>query len=240
MTDDNTYTKELPSNVKLIFTTLSEISSIATTKLGLDVNISYAYKLCDFKPAYGVIFSELLTGYDFWAFGDLDVIYGDIRNFITNELLESYELISVRPDWVPGCFSLFKNIEKMNRLYTYSKDYQKVFTSDKHYCFDETNFAHDEFTAGKSYKEIRTEIESMTHVVKKLEGANYIKSYFDLFIIEGLPGKLRWTQGKLTYRNRFEILLYHLIRMKKIYAPKRPIVRISGSFAISQTRIYHV
>lgn len=238
---DSTYAKEknLSPNVKLIKTTLSDLSMLATEKLGFAVDIKKAYKLCDFKPAYGIIFSDLLKNYDFWSFGDIDVIYGNIRNFITNELLDNYDLISVRPDWIPGCFVVFKNSEKMNRLYTQSKDYQKVLTSDEHYCFDETNFAHDEFTEGKSYKDIHTEIESMTHVVKRLEEANYIKPYFDLFIIEGLPGKIKWNLGKLTYRNRFEILLYHLIRVKKIYTPKRSIPYIPESFAISQTRIYH-
>jgi hypothetical protein len=239
ITDDNTYTKEVPSNIKIIITTLTEISALATEKLGFEVGIKNAYKLCDFKPAYGVIFSDILQSYDFWAFGDIDVIYGNIRNFITPELLEKYELISVRPDWIPGCFLLFKNIEKMNRLYTHSKDYQKVLTSDRHYCFDETNFAHDDFTDGKSYKDIHTEIESMMHVVKRMEEANWIKPYFDLFIIEGIPGKLKWANGKLIYRNRFEILLYHLIRLKKIYNPKRMTSRIPACFSISPTRIYH-
>lgn len=239
ITDDNTYSKKTPHNLRLIKTTLSDVSNLASNKLGFTVHIKDAYKLCDFKPTYGVIFSEILNKYDFWAFGDIDVIYGNIRNFITTDLLENYDLISVRPDWIPGCFLLFRNNEKMNKLYTFSKDYQKVLTSDIHYCFDETNFAHDAFTEGKSYQEISTEIESMMHVVKKLEQVNYIKPYFDLYIIEGIPGKLKWTSGKLTYRNRYEILLYHLIRLKKHFAPKIMPASIPNSFTISPTRIYH-
>jgi hypothetical protein len=236
--DDDSYIKEPPPNVKLIKTTLSEISKRATNALGFPIDIKHAYKLCDFKPTYGAIFSDILKRYDFWAFGDIDVVYGNIRNFITDDLLQNYDLISVRPDWIPGCFLLFKNNEKMNRLYTHSKDHQKVLMSDVHYCFDETNFAHDAFTDGYAYTEVHTEIESMMHVIKKLENTNYIKPYFDLFIIEGIPGKLRWAEGKLTYRNRFEILLYHFIRLKKNYSPERP-TTIPGNFTISPTRIYH-
>ena len=37
-----------------------------------------AYKLCGCKPFYGVIHKEELRGYDYWGFGDIDLIYGDL------------------------------------------------------------------------------------------------------------------------------------------------------------------
>lgn len=240
ITDDTGFCKPLPKNVKLIYKTLDEISILATEKLGFRVYIPYGYKLCDFKPAYGLIFSDMVGNYDWWGHIDLDIILGDIRNFITDELLDSYDLISVRPDWLPGCFLLFKNTGKTNTLFTHSKDFKKVFSSDKHYCFDETNFAHDDFTEGKSYLDVNTEIESMMHVVRRLEAAGYIKPYFDLHIIEGVPGKLKWENGKLFYRSKYEILLYHLIRLKKNYLPKTNRTYMPDSFAISPTKIYNI
>lgn len=240
VTDDTGFRKTLPENVKLIYKTLDEISTLATEKLGFPVCISYGYKLCDFKPAYGLIFSDILQSYDWWGHTDLDIIFGDIRTFMTNELLDNYDLVSVRPDFLHGCFLLFKNVDKINTLFTHSKDFKKVFSSDKHYCFDETNFAHDAFTDGKSYLEIDTEIESMTHVVRRLEATGYIKPYFDLHIIEGIPGKLKWENGKLFYRGKFEVLLYHLIRLKKRYKPKENHISISDRFAISPSKIYNL
>jgi hypothetical protein len=38
-------------------------------------------------------------------------------------------------------------------------------------------------------------------VVKRLEAENEIAPFFDFFIIEGLPGKLRWDQEIFFYRN---------------------------------------
>ncbi|MDB5136128.1 MAG: hypothetical protein JWP37_2731 [Mucilaginibacter sp.] len=239
ITDDTSYSKALPVNVKLIYKTLYDVNLLATEKLGFPVNIKFGYKLCDFKPAYGHIFSYLLKEYDFWGHTDLDVIFGNIREFMTDELLEAHDLISVRPDWLTGCFLLYKNVPKTNLLFTHSKDYKKVFSSDNHYCFDETNFAHDAFSEGRSYQEIDTEIESMMHVVKKMEAANYIKPFFDLFIIEGLPGKLKWKNGRMYYRGKYEILLYHMIYFKKRYMPKTSRLNIPGSFSISPANIYH-
>jgi len=238
VTDNTAYSKSVPPNIKFIQSNLQEINRLATANLGFATRIESGYKLCDFKPTYGIIFNELLKEYDFWGFGDIDVIYGNIRAFITDELLKNYDLISVRPDWIPGCFVLFKNCQKMNKLFMLSRDYKKVLMSDKHYCFDETNFAHDAFTDGLSYKEINTEIESMMHVIKRMEESKYINAYYDLFIIEGIPGKLVWQEGKLTYRRKYEILLYHLIRLKKIYIPTSAPKKIPKRFSISPTRIY--
>jgi hypothetical protein len=240
ITDDHTHTNSLPVNIKVIYKTLHEISLLATEKLGFGVNIKHGYKLCDFKPAYGFIFSDILKAYDFWGYCDIDIIFGNIRDFITDELLKNYDLISTRPDWIPGCFLIYKNIEKLNTLFMHSKDYRQVFTTDKHCCFDETNFAHQEFEAGKCYLEIHTEIESMMHVVQKMEAQNYIKPFFELYIIEGgRQGKLKWRSGKLIYKNRFEILLYHLIKFKKHYIPKKTDINIPTYFTISPTKIYH-
>jgi len=239
ITDDCTYKNPLPNHVKLIYKKLGDIKLLADKKLGLSVNISTGYKLCDFKPAYGLIFSELIDGYDFWGHCDIDIIFGNIRNFITDELLENYDLISVRHDYISGCFLLYRNIPKLNNLFLHSRDYKKVFTSDKHYCFDETNFAHDAFGEGKVYTEIDTEIESMMHVVKRLEAESYIKPFLDFYIIEGLPGKLKWENGMMFYNNKYEILFYHLIYFKKQYRPKTKNINIPSSFTISPTKIYH-
>jgi len=238
ITDNKEYIGDKPANIKIVYKTVEEINLTASKKLGFTVNIDNPYKLCDFKPAYGFIFLEIIGKYDFWGHGDIDVIYGNIRDFITDEMLKNYDIISPRPDWVPGCFLLFKNTEKMNTLFMQSKDYQTVFTSSKHFCFDETNFSHDLFTEGYKYSEIRTEIESMMHVIKRLEEIHEIKPYFDLHIVEGKPGKLRWNKGILTYRNQFEALLYHLIKLKEVYHPKTILKKIPETFSISPTRIY--
>lgn len=78
----------------------------------------------------------------------------------------------------------------------------------------------------------------MMHVIKRLEEANEIKPYFDLHIVEGRPGKLKWNKGILTFRNQFEALLYHLIKLKDVYHPKSVPKKIPETFSISPTRIY--
>jgi hypothetical protein len=238
ITDDTSYPKRLPANVRIIYKTLADISAIATITLEIPVEIKAPYKLCDFKPAYGVLFPDLIKDYDFWGIGDIDVIFGDIRKFITDEVLDSHDVISVRDDYVTGSFSLFRNNERTNNLFKHSKDYKKVFTSNTHYCFDETNFKHKDFETGLHYSDITCDIESMTHVVRRLEEENYLKAYFDFHIIEGDPGHLRWNNGVMMYRNKWEVMMYHLIVLKDIYKPLVQKARVPDAFAISPRRIY--
>lgn len=238
ITDDRDYKKPLPRNVHLIYKTLEEINVIATEKLGFKTNIKSTYKLCDFKPTYGLLFSDLLNKYDFWGHSDIDIIFGNIRKFITDDLLTDHDLIAVRHDFLTGYFLLFKNNEKMRMLFKHSKDYKKVLSSERHYCFDETNFHFDEFEIMTHYSKVNSEVESMTHVVKRLDEENYIKAYFDFHVIEGAFGKLSWNKGKLMYKNKYEAILYHLILFKSIYKPKKKLNSIPDSFNISPTRIY--
>lgn len=229
----------LPENVRIVPKTLEEINHIASEKLGFATNIKGGYKLCDFKPTYGLLFEDILQGYEFWGINDIDIILGNITGFITDEILSEYELISMRDDYITGYFSLFRNNEKMNMLFTESKDYKRVLSSDVHYCFDETNFKHKEFAIGIPYSLIDTEIESMTHVVRRLQASNVLKAYFNWHVIEACPGRIRWDKGTLIYKNEFEAILYHLITLKERYNPVNKITHIPDTFSISPTRIYH-
>lgn len=74
-TDHNTDQYDIPSNFKVINSHLNDIENIARIKFQWDdLKIEQAYKLCDYKPAFGYLFSEYLDGFDFWGYCDIDVI----------------------------------------------------------------------------------------------------------------------------------------------------------------------
>jgi len=204
----------------------------------MDIVVHHPYKLCDFKPAYGFIFKDLVSNYDFWGCSDIDMIFGNIRNFITSKILNEYDVITPRHDYLGGYFTLYRNIRKVNELFRHSRDYERVFTTPFHYCFDETNFHFEEFAEGKHYTEAPSDVESMTHVVKRLQEQNYIKAYFDYHVIDGIPGRIKWDRGTMIYKNKFEVLFYHLIMFKKRNVHPKFIKNIPEVFRISQTRIY--
>nr|WP_315170978.1 DUF6625 family protein [uncultured Flavobacterium sp.] len=218
---DSEYDSYLPDNVKIIPFNLMDFNSLASTKLGFNITVRKAYKLCDFKPAYGFIFSDHLSGYDFWGICDIDIILGRIREFMTEELLNEYDIINTRHDYLTGSFLLFRNIPSINNLFIKSKDYKKVFTTDKHYCFDECNFKHIEMEQGINIFEVTCEIESMEHLVRKEMELGSINVFFDFLVVDGLSGRLKWDNGLLSYNNKFEILLFHLIQYKSNILSKK-------------------
>jgi hypothetical protein len=127
----------------------------------------------------------------------------------------------------------------MRELFRQSKDYKKVFTDPRNFFFDETNFAFDAFAKGQHYSQIRTEVESMTHVVRRLQEANKLKAYFEFQIVEGFAGNMLWEKGTLIYRKQFEAMLYHLVRFKRKYSEPLDLYRpIPDKFRIGKEKIY--
>lgn len=208
-----------PCNVHFVKMSLPEVENLASRKLKFNAKISMPYKLCDFKPTYGHIFSDYIKDYDFWGFGDIDVIYGNIRKFITEDLLNSYDFISVRSDYVTGFFSLLRNTETMNTLFMRSKDYVRAFTDYNYIGFDECSpHLYELFRNNVSIYSINweNEMESMTYLVKKAHDEKQIRALFRFFVIEGTYGRMKWHRGNLIYNNKYIALLYHLIDFKRV------------------------
>lgn len=214
---DNVPLSTPSENIKFITYSIDQFNKDASKTLNMDIHIERGYKLCDFKPTYGAIFSDLLDKYDFWGYCDIDIIWGNIRRFMTSRLLNIYDVLSARHDYLTGSFALYRNNQMTKELFKQSKDYKIALTIDRNVCFDETNYRFKEFEKRIPYNNIKSEIESMTHVVKRLSEAKKLKAYFDLLILEGLPGSITWKKGDLRYKNIFELMYYHFIKLKEIY-----------------------
>ena len=185
------------------------------------------------------IFSNWIKNYDFWGYCDVDVIFGNIRTFMTDELLGEHDLISARHDYLTGCFALYRNNPFMRELFKQSRDYRKVFSEPRNFFFDETNFAFEAFEKGLHYSEIKTEVESMTHVVRRLQEGGKLKAYFEFQIVEGFAGNMLWDKGELIYRREYEAMLYHLVRFKRKYSQPVDLKKqIPDRFRIGKQKFY--
>src|ERR1700741_2624180 len=121
LTDNEDKLENKPENVFFVKKTLKQIENKATEKLGFVAKLESAYKVCDYTPLLGFLFPELIKGYTFWGYGDIDVIYGNIRYFLTSKLLDSYDIISVRPEYLTGSFTIYRNSNRVNKLFLESK-----------------------------------------------------------------------------------------------------------------------
>lgn len=133
---DNPSRKNFPPNVHTHLTNLDELRRLFSAKLGFPVNVPKSDQLTVFKPAFGVFFEELLKNYDFWGCCDLDMIFGDLRKFLREDILAAHDKILCR-----GHLTLYRNTEKVNRYFMLDcpgvRNYRDVFQGGTPYQFDE-------------------------------------------------------------------------------------------------------
>lgn len=102
---------------------------------GFTIVLDRPYKLCEYKQAYGYILHDYIKDYDFWGFGDLDLVYGDIRSFLTDCVLQHEFLLG----W--GHLTLLRNDDDANTYFMKQIDgyqnYKDAFTTPKITFFDE-------------------------------------------------------------------------------------------------------
>lgn len=131
---------EFPENVRFVPTTLESLNSKINNVLGMDVPLS-PRKLCDIRPAYGKIFQEYISDYDFWGFCDVDIIWGNIRRYVPEAILSEYDIISSRKDAVAGHFTILRNTAAINSLYLSIPAYKEMLSMDKLMRIDEEAFS---------------------------------------------------------------------------------------------------
>ena len=129
---------KIPKNVHFVKLTFNELKAKIQSKFDFCISLENAYKLCDYKPAYGLIFEEYLAGYDYWGYCDCDLLFGDLRSFLPDERLNQYDKIGHL-----GHLTLYRNTYTVNRVFMFGKDgkqrYKDVY-STPHICvFDEWN-----------------------------------------------------------------------------------------------------
>jgi hypothetical protein len=197
-------------NVVFYHQTLPEMRELLRKKIGKDAILESAYKVCDYKPTYGVVFDDYLNEFDFWGHCDVDIIWGDIRKYTTEEILDEYDIFSTRKGRISGHFSLFRNTLSVNQLFRQSSEFAKVMRQVKCRAFDE---------------------EGMTRVVARSARAGSIRVYWPKFLQNyadpktdspsTLPqyiNKYFWEKGKLfdcTGQGAAEILYLHFMTWKK-------------------------
>lgn len=128
----------LPENVKTIPLALDEFRILIENKLGRKVRLQRSYKICDYRPMYGVIFEDLLKSYDWWAYADMDVVFGNIRKFLNLYNIEEYERFMHL-----GHLSFYKNTPESNHYFMLDGspryNWKEVVSTNKNCLFDEWN-----------------------------------------------------------------------------------------------------
>lgn len=199
-----------PANVVFHNRTLAQMRKLIKNRIGKEATLKDAYKIPDYKPAFGFLFAEYLGDFDFWGHCDIDIIWGNIRKYATEEILDKYDIFSTRKRMISGHFSLFRNTFDVNKLFRQSSEFAEVIRQTECNAFDE---------------------DGMTRLITRLAQAGSIRVYWPKFLQNyasqktDTPSKLPryinkylWTKGKLfdcTGKSPAEILYLHFMTWKK-------------------------
>ncbi|MBQ1556002.1 MAG: hypothetical protein IIZ79_00005, partial [Aeriscardovia sp.] len=142
--------------------------------------------------AYGEIFEEELRGYDFWGHCDLDLMFGNIRKFLTDDILEEYDKIGDQ-----GHSTLYKNKTDINSLYRTHIDgieeYEHILSSSKNYVFDEQVICNMYKELGKDYYN-----KTIYAHLNKYESSFYLGHLSEADVYKNKWQVFGWKDGVLT------------------------------------------
>ena len=80
-------------NFRVAEMSLDELRARAESALGCKVRLDSGYKVCDLRPMFGIVFADLLSDYDYWAYGDCDVIYGmGMTDFVRKAMIGGWDV----------------------------------------------------------------------------------------------------------------------------------------------------
>ncbi|WP_026889103.1 DUF6625 family protein [Clostridium beijerinckii] len=213
-TDDKT-SYDYPDNVKVVYTSLIEIKKMFEEKLEMKISLDTAYKLCDYKVAYGFLFAEYIQDYDYWGYTDTDIIYGDLSKYINNKLISSkYEKI-----FNMGHLTLYKNNSYTKNIFRVktekSLDYEKVFTTSKFYAFDEWQ-----------------------GMVQKCIDLNIVEFQTDYYVADIMPERKRYETWPLKYNHKDQVFAWDNGKVYMIYLENNEIQKSEFGYIHFQKRSF--
>lgn len=128
-----------PPNVTFFLMTFNEYRRRVGSALDLSLHEIDPYKICELRTACGVVFEDEIRGFDYFGYGDLDVVYGDVRHIYDAHVF-SHNVISTHEWCTSGHLLLMKNLPELRHAFERVRGWREMFASKKRYRFDEDMF----------------------------------------------------------------------------------------------------
>lgn len=125
-----------PTNVSFKASTLGSFLKQVESRLGIRMTWNNAYKICDLRPAFGEIFEKEIRGYQYFGWGDVDVIFGNMKHFLTEDLLAN-DCISFSRNHLSGHLCLWKNEPRVRSWFRQLPDWKERMEDPEYTHFDE-------------------------------------------------------------------------------------------------------
>jgi len=165
-----------------------------------DFKLDPVRKICDFKTAYGQIFYRITLPYEFWGHYDLDVIFGNISNFISDDDYERYDIISADPNRMCGPFTMYRT-NKYIGAYALHHDWEDIL-------FNQPPVAYDEIGISEAVKE---HVDPSKVLYGRGSNGLLMQNYGSPHLSPPLRAPATWDNGTLTIdEDSRETMMIHM------------------------------
>ncbi|MEP2532090.1 DUF6625 family protein [Shimia sp.] len=132
--------KNQPPNVRFLPMTMAQFVARAEQTTGHHLTPENAYKLCDYRPLLGEMFFDDITDFTHFGYADNDVIFGQLDCELSQNRLETYDIISGHGDMQAGHLSVLKNTSRIRSAWRRTPKWKSKVLPPSHFAFDEGRF----------------------------------------------------------------------------------------------------
>lgn len=211
---DNNDKYDFPRNVLVKRMSFSQLKEIINERLNANVSINDPYKLCDLRPMYGEIFHDFISKFDWWGYCDIDLIFGKLNHFLTDDLLNNYDKIGVL-----GHCTLMKNTKSVNSAFRLPLNgkyvYKNIISSSNNFSFDEEhNDSINNIMENNGFKILNQNVEANPYTKSSVFRLNHLNSDWTYSIEKPSKSVFIWENGIL---KRFVVVDGKLISKEYLY-----------------------
>jgi hypothetical protein len=209
----------LPPNIRFKLVSFKKYCQKISETLGIRFNPSSPYKLCDVKPALGLIHKDEIIRYDYFAFGDIDLIYGDLRKFYTTDVL-SHLLVSSHRIRVSGHLCFIQNNNTGLNLFKEIPGWVELLEKEEYLGLDEYHLSKLFIPHSRWPKPLH----SLLKIFKRYGRQGFFKEQYSTILIsiswiDGTihhPEAWQWKDGHITNSNDGdrEFAYFHFMNWK--------------------------
>lgn len=99
-------------------------------------------KIWDYRGSLGLLYANELRGYDWYGHCDLDMVFGRLDHFVTDEMLDYCNILTdCQYDYLAGPFTLYRNITHVNTIFQTHPDWRATLENPEPTAWVETFFS---------------------------------------------------------------------------------------------------
>ena len=224
-TDSSTEGLICPDNVCFNKTNFSDYKKLVASRLRIDFTPENPVKLCDVKPFLGFIHPEEINGFKYWGFSDIDVIYGDIADYLKK--MNFWNVISFHDERLSGHLAFFKNLSHINQIPFKHPEWSIHLKNEEYVGFDEyylSGFLSDRFFTPPRAARFTNKLQPtwLVRIIKKIRFKEEFTTPFtgrpwrDSTLFENQPSEWHWNKGVVyACRDMMKSPYLHLMNFKK-------------------------